>query len=84
MEATASRTTLCAFSSGSEVVHLQILLRTAGYRLEPDGIFGPMTRECLKSYQSAHDLPGSGVADPMTWTMLEGETFRRMDDFNIR
>ncbi|MDO4837886.1 MAG: peptidoglycan-binding domain-containing protein [Clostridia bacterium] len=63
--------TLRAFSLGSEVVRLQILLRTAGYRLEPDGIFGSMTRECVKSYQSAHGLPGSGVVDAMTWTMLE-------------
>lgn len=60
------------FSLGPEVVRLQILLRTAGYELEPDGRFGPMTRECVKSFQAAHGLPNDGAVGPMTWAMLEG------------
>ena len=56
---------------GSEAVRLQLMLREVDFTLEPDGIFGPMTREAVKSFQALNDLPVTGEADPMTWDALE-------------
>lgn len=58
-------------SRGSEVVRLQLLLRELGYRLEPDGIFGPITRECVKSFQATHGLAVDALVGPLTWGKLE-------------
>ena len=56
---------------GNEVVRLQLMLREMDFTLEPDGIFGPMTREAVKSFQALHDLPATGEVDPITWDVLE-------------
>lgn len=61
-------------SRGNEVAELQLRLRAQGYDLEPDGIFGPMTRECLRTYQSTHGLDADGVAGPKTWAALLNAT----------
>lgn len=59
-------------SRGRAVVCLQILLRSAGYELEPDGLFGPMTREAVKTFQAMHGIRADGVVDGDTWDALEG------------
>lgn len=35
-----------------------------------DGDFGPLTKSAVVSYQTAHQLPGSGVVDATTWRAL--------------
>lgn len=59
---------------GNEVVRLQLMLREMDFTLGPDGIFGPMTREAVKSFQALNDLPSTGEVDPMTWDVLEQRT----------
>lgn len=56
---------------GNEVVRLQLMLRELDFSLEPDGIFGPMTQECVKTFQALHGLPATGSVDPATWDQLE-------------
>ena len=65
-------------SRGRAVVRLQIMLRSAGYELEPDGIFGPMTREAVKTFQAMHGIRVDGVVDGDTWDALEGAMSMQM------
>lgn len=55
----------------NQVARLQLMLREMDFALEPDGIFGPMTRECVKTFQAQHSLPATGSVDPATWNALE-------------
>lgn len=57
-------------SRGDEVVKLQKILSAIGYTLDLDGIFGPMTEECVKTYQARHDLEADGIVGPLTWEEL--------------
>ena len=61
-------------SRGDEVVLLQRKLRACGYVLAVDGIFGPMTREAVRSYQAQRGLRVDGIAGPVTWAALDKET----------
>ena len=56
---------------GSEVVRLQLMLRNLDFTLEPDGIFGPITREVVKTFQAMHRLEVDGIVGPLTWAALE-------------
>lgn len=38
--------------------------------LRVDGVFGPMTREKVKSFQIQHNLKGDGIVGPITWKKL--------------
>jgi peptidoglycan hydrolase-like protein with peptidoglycan-binding domain len=49
---------------------LQYLLNAHGARLTVDGAFGPATRNAVISFQRAHHLPATGVADAATWRAL--------------
>lgn len=57
-------------SRGETVTQLQLLLREEGYNLQPDGIFGPMTREAVLSYQTTQGLEADGIVGPKTWQRL--------------
>lgn len=52
------------------VVKLQKILSAIGYTLDLDGIFGPMTEECVKTYQATHGLEADGIVGPLTWAEL--------------
>ncbi len=56
---------------GNEVARLQLMLREVSFALEPDGIFGSMTREAVKTFQALHGIPATGHVCPMTWDLLE-------------
>ena len=56
---------------GSDVKQLQQALRSVGYELEIDGIFGRITLECVKSFQATHDLDRDGIVGPLTWAALQ-------------
>ena len=49
---------------------LQYLLDAHGARLRVDGVFGPLTRNAVLSFQRAHHLKASGVTDAATWRAL--------------
>ena len=70
----ARRATLRYGSRGDEVALLQRKLRACGYALAVDGIFGPMTREAVRSYQAQRGLRVDGIAGPVTWAALDKET----------
>ncbi len=66
-------------SEGSGVQLLQFFLAVVGayYDQLPnlpissiDGIFGPLTKEAVESYQQMLQLPVTGVVDRTTWTAL--------------
>ena len=57
---------------GSAVTELQQRLQAIGYDLEADGIFGPVTRRCVKAFQRCSGLTPDGIVGPMTWAALEG------------
>lgn len=57
-------------SRGDDVVKLQRILSSIGYVLDLDGVFGPMTEECVKTYQACHGLEADGKVGPMTWAEM--------------
>ena len=56
-------------SSGS-VASLQKFLRTRGYGLAIDGIYGPITTEAVKKFQANNGLPQTGFIGPLTQAKL--------------
>ena len=59
--------------TGVHVTRLQQRLQLLGYDLEADGIFGPVTRRCVKTFQRSCALEADGIVGPLTWAALEGE-----------
>lgn len=55
---------------GADVADLQQRLRSWGYDLMPDGIFGEMTRQAVMSFQRSHGLDADGLVGPLTWAVL--------------
>jgi peptidoglycan hydrolase-like protein with peptidoglycan-binding domain len=59
---------------GEAVTDLQNRLNAAGAAdpaLEPDGVFGRLTKAAVREYQSTHDLEPDGVVGPLTWASLD-------------
>ena len=54
-----------------DVKALQRALRSIGYDLEIDGVFGRITLECVKSFQATHGLTRDGIVGPLTWGCLQ-------------
>lgn len=69
-----SHATLRRGSRGEEVALLQRKLQACGYTLAADGIFGPITRAAVRSYQASRGLTADGIAGPVTWAALDKET----------
>lgn len=57
----ADDTRLLAGARGADVIRLQQLLRTAGYNITADGIFGDKTEKALIKFQQARGLRGDGI-----------------------
>ena len=55
----------------ADVKILQRILRSAGYGLEIDGVFGRITEECVKSFQATRGLVRDGIVGPLTWAALQ-------------
>jgi len=67
-------TTLKSGDRGDLVRKLQTALIQSGYDLDPygaDGRFGDQTTTAVESFQTAHDLPATGVADPKTIAAMD-------------
>ena len=53
-----------------DVMKLQDILNVAGVDLKVDGIFGPLTEEAVKTFQTAKGLAVDGTVGPETWAAL--------------
>lgn len=62
--------TLSKGTKGEDVRELQRILRSLGYTLEIDGQFGPITMQCVKSFQGAEGLARDGIVGPLTLAAL--------------
>jgi peptidoglycan hydrolase-like protein with peptidoglycan-binding domain len=57
-------------SSGTVVRTLQTALRSHGYSVTVDGIFGPRTKNAVIRFQKARGLAADGIVGPKTWAKL--------------
>jgi peptidoglycan hydrolase-like protein with peptidoglycan-binding domain len=57
-------------NSGPEVRALQHLLKEHGFDLTTDGIFGPITMNQVKAFQTANGLTSDGIVGAQTWPQL--------------
>ena len=64
------RQTLRKGSKGDDVRELQRILRSLGYTLKIDGKFGPLTAQCVKSFQGTAGLTRDGIVGSKTWAAL--------------
>jgi len=49
---------------GDDVRDVQEALQKSGFRINPDGVFGPHTREVVKRFQREKGLPEDGMVSP--------------------
>ena len=56
--------------TGPGVEQIQASLKAAGYDLQPDGIFGPVTDTAVRDFQQKNNLAVDGVVGPKTWAKL--------------
>lgn len=52
------------------VKELQTLLKQIGYRIVPDGEFGPYTENVVKLFQASKGVTADGVVGPETWALM--------------
>ena len=74
LAAAVSRPTIRQGSKNESVRELQRALRSLGYALEIDGKFGPLTAQCVRTFQGSVQLERDGVVGPMTWAALDKAT----------
>jgi hypothetical protein len=63
--------TLNRGDTGAPVAELQKMLNATGANLTVDGSFGPGTEAAVKTFQSSHVLPVTGVVDARTLAALK-------------
>ncbi|PFG41679.1 peptidoglycan hydrolase-like protein with peptidoglycan-binding domain [Isoptericola jiangsuensis] len=68
--------TLGTGDEGAAVAGVQYLLRDQGHAVTADGVFGPLTRTAVRTFQSAHGLDVDGVVGRQTWPHLVVSTER--------
>jgi len=56
--------------TGPEVFAIQYLLKSRGYTLNADGIFGPITQSNVEDFQTDEGLSEDGFVGPETWQAL--------------
>lgn len=64
-----------------EVIHLQQILNIEGVHESglTTGYFGPLTKASLLKFQEKHDLPQTGITDPVTRTKLNTISLGHVD-----
>ena len=60
--------------TGSGVKQIQSALVAHGYKVSPDGTFGPLTAQAVKDFQTKNGLAADGVVGPATWAKLSAAT----------
>ena len=57
-------------STGEDVRTVQYHLRALGHQLGVDGVFGPVTDDRVRAFQSSKGLSSDGVVGAQTWPAL--------------
>ena len=57
-------------SKGEDVRTVQHLVTHHGHQADPDGLFGPMTAQAVKAFQTAKNLTVDGIVGNQTWGAL--------------
>lgn len=68
-------------SQGAEVRNLQSVLAELGFKVEPDGNFGPGTKAAVIAAQKSMGLPADGTVGPKTWDGLDAAYQPGTDNF---
>lgn len=55
---------------GAAVKTLQLALKSRGYRIEADGVFGKQTEATVKTYQKRCGMKADGIVGRKTWAAL--------------
>ncbi len=58
------------YMRGDDVKEAQTLMKYYNYDLEIDGVFGPQTDACVRSFQASKMLASDGIVGSQTWTTL--------------
>ena len=69
---------------GVIITDVQTALRSAGYPVATDGVFGNDTLDALTSYQRQANLPATGVVDELTWSTLTKRTVPTTADRSLQ
>lgn len=65
--------------SRPKIKQIQIALTNAGfYSGRIDGKKGPQTKEALRAFQKAHNLPETGKCDKETWAQLKNYLYKKV------
>ncbi|HVF84971.1 MAG TPA: peptidoglycan-binding protein [Abditibacteriaceae bacterium] len=67
-------------SRGEAVRAMQVLLRSKGYPVRVDGVFGAATDKIVRRYQRANGLIGDGVVGRDTWCELFDGDVKRVSE----
>lgn len=54
-------------SSGTDVRQWQEFLKSQGYAINADGIFGPTTKQVTQNWQFKNGIGDDGIVGPITW-----------------
>lgn len=58
---------------------IQVALKNAGYEPGPiDGRMGKQTRDAIKAFQTAHNLPADGKIGKQTWSLLSEYLYKKV------
>jgi GH25 family lysozyme M1 (1,4-beta-N-acetylmuramidase) len=60
-------------STGDDVKALQTKLKSLGYNITPDGIFGQQTYQAIIDLQASHHLLQDGVVGPITMSIIDAD-----------
>lgn len=75
----AKKKAISEVKSRPKTKQIQIALTNAGfYSGRIDGKRGPQTKEALKAFQKAHNLPESGKCDKGTWSQLKDYLYKKV------
>lgn len=59
--------------------HIQIALRSAGYNPGPiDGRMGRQTKDAIRAFQKANNLPADGRVGKQTWSLLKEYLYKKV------
>ena len=72
------------YMNGEDVKEAQTLLAYYGYDISADGVFGPYTDACTKSFQGSKILLADGIIGANTWTELLAKKSDRILKMGMR